>query len=105
MSAASPYQAHPCIASSRQATEPGTVQDHREEQYLLVRLDEDRAINALPALLGPDAMGRKAALNILHRILDARGDISAEGKRRLTRVETMFGVTPGRTIKAEAAHA
>jgi hypothetical protein len=75
------------------------------EQYLLVRLDEDRAINALPALLGPDAMGRKAALNILHRILDARGDISAEGKRRLTRVETMFGVTPGRTIKAEAAHA
>ena len=66
------------------------------EQYLLVWLDEDRAINALPTLLGPDATERKAALDVLHRILDARGDMSAEGRRRLTRVETMFGVTPGR---------
>ncbi len=75
------------------------------EQYLLVCLDEDRAINALPTLLGPDATERKAALDVLHRILDARGDMSAEGRRRLTRVEAMFGVTPGRAAKAEAAHA
>ena len=96
------------IRASRPATKRLSLAQFKtivREQYLLVRLDEDRAINALPALLGPDAMGRKAALNILHRILDAHGDISAEGKRRLTRVETMFGVTPGRTIKAEAAHA
>jgi hypothetical protein len=75
------------------------------EQYLLVCLDEDRAINALPTLLGPDTAERKAALDTLHRILDARGDMSAEGRRRLTRVEAMFGVTPGRAAKAEAAHA
>jgi pimeloyl-ACP methyl ester carboxylesterase len=75
------------------------------EQYLLVCLDEDRAINALPTLLGPDATERRAALDVLHRILDARGNMSAEGRRRLTRVEAIFGVIPGGAAKAEAAHA
>ena len=30
------------------------------EQYLLVRLDEERALRALPKLLGDDAAARKA---------------------------------------------
>ena len=75
------------------------------EQYLLVRLDEERAINALPKLLGADAVGRKAALDVLHRVLAARGGLSDEGRRRLTRVEALFDVQPDKTVKAEAAHA
>ena len=75
------------------------------EQFMLVCLDENRAINALPKLLGADANGRKATLDILQRVLSARGDMSDEGKRRLARVEAMFGVEPERVAKTEAAHA
>ncbi len=76
-----------------------------KEQFMLVSLDENRAINALPALLGSNAKERKAALDILHQVLAARGDLPSEGSRRLTRVEAMFGVEPGRVAKTEAAHA
>jgi Protein of unknown function (DUF3141) len=75
------------------------------EQYMLVRLDEDRAINALPTLLGSNTRERKAALDILHQVLAVRGDLSVEGGRRLTRVEAAIGVEPERAAKAEPAHA
>jgi pimeloyl-ACP methyl ester carboxylesterase len=75
------------------------------EQYLLVCLDEERAVTALPKLLGADATERKAALDALHRILAARGDLSDEGRRRLARVEAVFDVTPEKVSKAESAHA
>ena len=75
------------------------------EQYLLVCLDEERAMSALPKLLGADATERKAALDALHRILAARGDLSDEGRRRLARVEAAFDVKPEKISKAESAHA
>jgi pimeloyl-ACP methyl ester carboxylesterase len=75
------------------------------EQYLLVCLDQERAIATLPKLLGADANERKAALDVLHRVLSARGDMSEEGKRRLTRVETLFGLKPQEAAKTERAHA
>ena len=75
------------------------------EQYLLVSLDEERAINAMPALLDHDVTERKAALGILHQVLAARGALSDEGRRRQARIEAMFAIKPERTIKADAAHA
>jgi pimeloyl-ACP methyl ester carboxylesterase len=74
-------------------------------QYLLVRLDEERAIGTLPGLLGSDDAARKAALDVLQRVLAARGALSGEGRRRLARIETLFDVRPQRAVKAEAAHA
>ncbi len=75
------------------------------EQHMLVSLDEDRAINALPTLLGSNAKERRAALDILHQVLAARGGLSAEGSRRLARVEAMFSVEAERAARTEAAHA
>jgi hypothetical protein len=75
------------------------------EQYLLVCLDEQRAIGALPKLLGGDANARKSTLDLLHRVLAAREDMSDEGKRRLARVEALFSLKPEKTVSAEAAHA
>ena len=75
------------------------------EQYLIVRLDEERALEALPKLLGADDAGRKAALDVLRRVLDARGSMSDEGKRRLAKVEALFGGRTGKAVNAEAAHA
>ena len=76
-----------------------------KEQFLLVCLDEERAVNALPRLLGVDAAERKAALDVLHRILDARREMSAEGKRRLVRIEALFNAKPGKTSTSEITHA
>jgi hypothetical protein len=75
------------------------------EQYLLVSLDEERAINALPALLGHDATARKSALEILHQVLAARGVLSEEVRRRLARIDAMFAIKPDKRIKTETTHA
>jgi hypothetical protein len=74
-------------------------------QYLLVCLDQERAIGSLPRLLGSDADPRKTALEMLHRVLAARGEMSDEGKRRLKQIETLFATEGTKRSKAEAAHA
>ena len=76
------------------------------EQFLLVCLDEERAIETLPVLLGDDPAQRKAGLEVLHRVLAASGVDSDEGKRRLARVEALFDVKPKQKQleTSEAAH-
>ena len=61
------------------------------DQFLLVQWDAERAIQALPGLLANEPELRAAALATLHRVLKASGQMSDEGKRRLTRVEALFG--------------
>jgi hypothetical protein len=68
-------------------------------------LDEERALGALPRLLGDDDAARKATLDVLHRVLAARGDLSDDEKRRLTRVEALFGALPAKAAGTETAHA
>ena len=75
------------------------------EQFLLVCLDEERAVNTLPALLGADAAEHKAALDVLRRVLAARGALSDEGKRRQARIEALFGAKTDKSVKPEPAHA
>jgi hypothetical protein len=55
-------------------------------------------------LLGEDDAGRKAALDVLRRVLAARGEMSDESARRLARVEELFGVRLAKAAKAETAH-
>jgi hypothetical protein len=55
-------------------------------------------------LLGEDDAGRKAALDVLRRVLAARGEMSGESARRLARVEELFGVRLAKAVKAETAH-
>jgi pimeloyl-ACP methyl ester carboxylesterase len=71
-----------------------------KEQYLLVRLDEERAVRAIPKLLPDDEHARQSALEALHRVVEARGSLSDEGKRRLSRVESLFGAQPSETAHA-----
>jgi hypothetical protein len=63
-----------------------------KEQYLLVRLDEERAVRAIPKLLPDNEAARQAGIDALQRILGARGELPEEGARRLARVEALFGV-------------
>jgi uncharacterized protein DUF3141 len=63
-----------------------------KEQFLILLLDEERAIAALPKLLPEDGRERATALAMLRRVLAARGGLPAEGKRRLARVEALLNL-------------
>jgi len=60
------------------------------EQFLLVTLDEAKAIDTLPALLPRSPERRRAALELLRRMLSSRGALDDEGRRRQRRVESLF---------------
>ncbi len=75
------------------------------EQYLLVLLDTERAMAALPKLLGHDEAMRKAMLEALHRVLAAGAGLSGEAAQRLARVEALFGARSQALAKTETAHA
>ena len=73
------------------------------EQYLLLRIDEERAIEALPKLLPRDARERAATLDAARRMVSARGDLNAEGRKRLARVEKLFAGKRARKGPSKAA--
>jgi hypothetical protein len=96
------------IRASRPADKRMTLAHFKEmvrQQYLLVCLDQERAISTLPKLLGSDAAMRKSALDAVHRVLAATGAMSEEGKRRLKRIEALFAVESKKSIKTEVEHA
>jgi len=86
----------PDIASS-----PAQLKQAMRDQFLLVYRDQERAIEALPGLVGSDPLKRQATMDIVRRILAGGGGMSAESKRRLARVEALLGV--GKKPRAEAA--
>jgi hypothetical protein len=75
------------------------------EQYLLLRLDEERAIRTLPTLLGRDARDRTATLDALRRVLGARGELSREGARRLAQIEVLFAGRAAKSAKRRPTRA
>ena len=60
------------------------------EQFLLLQLDEERAVRTLPGLMPVEAAQRRALLAELKRVVGASGRLAEEGGRRLARVETLF---------------
>jgi hypothetical protein len=60
------------------------------EQSLILGIDEERAVAAIPGMLPQDEGRRVAALAFLRRLLSARGALVAESQRRLDRIAAMF---------------
>ena len=94
-SAASPCcrRSAPCSRSNDRMQHGRSSRTLLKEQFLLVRLDEERAMRAIPRLL-PDERARRAGPRSmpLLQVLGARGALPEEGMRRLGRVEALFGV-------------
>jgi pimeloyl-ACP methyl ester carboxylesterase len=65
-----------------------------KEQYLILLLDAERAIAALPTLLPDDHRLREEVLAMVRRVLAARGALPEEGRRRLERIEAIFTGPP-----------
>ena len=74
-----------------------------KEQFLILLLDQERAIAAIPKLLPDDRRQCEEALGLVRRVLAARGALSDEGSRRLERVESLFAGPPPATTRREKA--
>jgi len=70
------------------------------EQYMLLRLDEERAVRAIPRLLPDDEQLRSTGWNAVQDVIGASGELPAEGRGRLQRIEGLFGVSAGHPSKA-----
>jgi hypothetical protein len=75
------------------------------QQSLLVRLDPERAVSAIPKLLKGQPERARAALTALHQVVDARHGLSEEGQRRLQRIDKLFETNLRRADRLGAAHA
>ena len=79
------------------------------EQFNMLLIDGEAALAAIPAMLPPDAETRRKALELMGAVLRARGELSAEDRKRLDEIAKLFGVdgesgagpTPLRPIKRD----
>ena len=96
------YRMLKTLRESRKSNERLSLSRFRQmlnEQLQLILEDEERAIAALPKLLGSDEAETAAALEALRQIVGATGALDAEGRRRFARVEKLFGAAPTESRK------
>ncbi len=74
------------------------------EQFFLLRLNEERAIAAIPKLLPDDPKACSDALENIRQVIAATGEPGKEVKERLRRIESLFKfrVSPERSTTARA---
>ena len=65
------------------------------EQFNMLLLDTEGALAAIRSMLPPDPETRREAFALIRQALDARGEFSAEGGKRLDTVARLFGVDAG----------
>ncbi len=62
------------------------------EQFLMLLMDQEATLEAIPALLPADEDARRKGLAALHEVLSARGDMSGEAADRWRRIIGLFGM-------------
>jgi pimeloyl-ACP methyl ester carboxylesterase len=65
------------------------------EQFYLLMLDTDPALEAIPGMLPADMSQRRRAFDAIRDILAASGDLQGEASARLLRVQRLFGLETG----------
>ncbi|TDQ82971.1 uncharacterized protein DUF3141 [Dongia mobilis] len=68
--------------------------DVLREQYLILLYHEREAIAAMPQLLPAESGQRAALLDLVRRVVTARGALPDESSRRLAEIEQIFGFPP-----------
>ena len=58
----------------------------------MLLVDQNEALAAIPAMLPPDRQTRLAAFELVGQALGARGEFSAEDRKRMNEVARLFGV-------------
>ncbi|MGB6348687.1 MAG: DUF3141 domain-containing protein [Pseudolabrys sp.] len=67
------------------------------EQFNILLIDEEAALAAIPSMLPPDMETREKGYGLIKQVLSARGELSAEDKRRIGEVARLFGLKAGGT--------
>ncbi len=62
------------------------------EQFNILLIDQEAALAAIPSMLPSDAETREEAYGLINEVLSARGEFSAEDKKRLSEVARLFGL-------------
>jgi len=62
------------------------------EQFYMLLIDAEAALQAIPAMLPNDPEVRQRAFNLIMQVLGARGEYSAEDRERIGRIAGVFGV-------------
>ena len=65
------------------------------EQFNMLLVDQNAALAAIPSMLPPDRQTRLAAFELVKQALGARGEFSAEDRKRMNEVARLFGVDAG----------
>jgi hypothetical protein len=65
------------------------------QQFFMLLIDQDAALDAIPALLPDNAEERRKTLDILREVVTAPGDLTPEVKARLEQMAALFEAGPG----------
>jgi hypothetical protein len=65
------------------------------EQYLILLIDSDAALAAIPAMLPAEDETRGKAFDLIKQVMAARGVLSAEDIERILRIARLFGIEKG----------
>ena len=74
-----------------------------KEQFLIVAQEPERAVAAIPMLLPASRGERNALLGVIREVANSSGALPDESKRRLTRIETLFGEPKLKSLPVGAA--
>jgi hypothetical protein len=62
------------------------------EQFLILLVDTDAALAALPSMLPADADLRRKGFEVIQQVMTARGKLSPEDDARMLRIARAFGI-------------
>lgn len=60
------------------------------EQFFMLLIDEKATLAAIPSLLPPGAEERKVALDAVHDVIAASGDLTGDVAERMKRIDSLF---------------
>ena len=67
------------------------------EQFNMLLIDQEAALAAIPSMLPPDGETREKAYGVIRQIMNVRGELSTEGKKRMSELARLFGVSGSAT--------
>ena len=74
-----------------------------KEQFLILLQEPERAVAAIPMLLPAGRGERNSLLGVIRQVANSDGALAPESKRRLARVETLFGEPKLKSLPSDAA--
>jgi pimeloyl-ACP methyl ester carboxylesterase len=92
------------IRDEHAESKASSLQDFKSalrEQFFMLLIDRDKALSSIPDLLPEDEGARRAAIELLRRVVSTHGKMDEQVAKRLEEVEALFGLRdrpPGKLV-------